>query len=73
MGNAPLTPASPLAVLYIFAALALTGSPAQADIGTFSDGIAAYDRDDHQRAFAIFDDLALDAHPAALARAGRMY
>ncbi len=73
MGKAPLTPASPLTVLYICAVLVLTGSPAAADIGTYDEGIAAYDRNDHGRAFAIFDDLALDAHPAALAKAGRMY
>ena len=73
MGKAPLAPASPLAVLCIYAALILTGFSAAADVGTFSEGIAAYDRNDHSRAFAIFDDLALDAHPAALAKAGRMY
>ena len=73
MGKAPLTPTSPLAALYVCAVLALAGSPAAAGVGTLSEGIAAYERGDYPRAFAILDDLALDADPTALAKAGRMY
>ena len=72
MGKSPLSCARPLAALCACAVLALMGSLAAADVGTVSEGISAYDRGDNPLAFAILDDLAQDADPTALAKAGRM-
>ncbi len=73
MGNARSFPVRPLATLWICAVLALTSSLAAAGGGTLDDGISAYDGGDYRLAFEILDDLALDADPTALAKAGRMY
>ena len=82
MGRARLSPGRPhvrwrahgsLPVLCLYGVLMLTGSMAAGDAGTLGEGLSAYHRGDYSRAFEILDDLALDADPAALAKAGHMH
>ena len=62
-----------LPALWVYGVLTLSGSIAAGDVGTLGEGISAYHRGDYSRAFEILDDLALDANPAALAKAGHMH